>query len=83
MKIGNKVLAIATAISDVYRNEEDRELDSVCGKFELSENVTEDFTAMLCAMQFLYQNVTGDKESDLIDFTHILNKLAFQYLTEE
>ena len=37
---------------------------------------------MLIAMQHVYELFTGDKEKDLIDFTHILNKLAFQYVME-
>ena len=38
-------------------------------------------TALL-AVRYVYEVVTGDKESDLIDFTHILNKLAVQYIME-
>lgn len=80
-KIEEKVMAFATALTDVYRDEENRELEAV-GKMKISENVTEDFTAMLIAMRMIFMKITGDTDSDIIDFTHILNKLAIQYVME-
>lgn len=76
-----KALAFTTAMLDIYRDEESRELDAF-GKAEISDDVTEDFTAMLLAMRFMYERMTGDEKSDIIDFTHILNKLAVQYIME-
>jgi len=76
-----KALAFTAAMLDVYRDEESRELDAF-GKAEISEDVTEDFTAMMLAMRFMYERMTGDEESDIIDFTHILNKLAVQYILD-
>lgn len=80
-KIEEKAMAFVTALTDVYRDEENRELEAV-RKMNLSEDVTEDFTAMLIAMQCIYTKFTGDNHSDIIDFTHILNKLAVQYALE-
>lgn len=80
-KIEEKVMAFVTAITDVYRDEENRELEAF-EKMEFSDDVTEDFTAMLVAFQFIYSKITGDNHSDIIDFTHILNKLAVQYVME-
>lgn len=46
------------------------------------EDVNEDFfTAELMAMMLQFQNLTG-QDVDIIDFTHILNKLAIQYLLD-
>lgn len=80
-KIEEKAMAFATALTDVYRDEENRELEAV-RKMNLSEDVTEDFTAMLIAMRMIFMKITGDTDSDIIDFTHILNKLAVQWVME-
>ncbi|MBN1076997.1 hypothetical protein ACTFIN_01700 [Clostridium cagae] len=46
------------------------------------EDVNEEFfTAELIAMFMQFKNLTG-QEIDIIDFTHILNKLAFQYIQD-
>lgn len=46
------------------------------------EDVNEEFfTAELMAMMLQFQNLTG-QYVDIIDFTHILNKLAIQYLLD-
>ena len=46
------------------------------------EDVNEEFfTAELMAMMLQFQNLTG-QDVDIIDFTHILNKLAIQYLLD-
>lgn len=80
-KIKEKAMAFVTAMSDVYRDEENRELESF-GRMELPDDVTDDFTAMLIAMKCIYAKLTGDNDSDIIDFTHLLNKLAIQYVME-
>ena len=46
------------------------------------KSLTEDFTAMLYAMYMLYMEITGD-ETDIIGFTHILNRLALQQIMEK
>lgn len=80
-KIEEKAMAFATALTDVYRDEENLELEAV-RKMNLSEDVTEDFTAMLIAMRMIFMKITRTKDSDIIDFTHILNKLAVQWVME-
>ncbi len=79
-KVEEKALHFLTALSDVYRDEENRELEAF-GKMQFSEDVTEDFTAMLLAMKTFFDRLAGN-DDDLIDFTHILNKLAVQYIME-
>ena len=80
MDTKQKALHFLTALTDVYRDEERRELDAF-EKLELSDDMTEDATAMLVAMHFMVQQLLG-YDGDLIDFTHALNKLAFQYLMD-
>ncbi len=79
-KIEEKALHFLTALSDVYRDEENRELEAL-GKMEFSEDMAEDFTAMLLAMKIIFDRISGS-DGDLIDFTHVLNKLAVQYIME-
>lgn len=78
--VHEKALHFLTAILDVYRDEERRELDAF-SKLELGNDMTEDFTAMLLAIHVAMQEMTG-YEGDLIDATHALNKLAFQHFME-
>lgn len=78
--VHEKVLHFLTAILDVYRDEEKRELDAF-SKLELGNDLTEDFTAMLLAIHVAMQEMTGF-DGDLIDATHALNKLAFQHFME-
>lgn len=76
-----KVISFYTAIANLYREEDNREESPI--KMELkSETLTEDITAMLNGLFLFYQKLTGDKESDVIDFTYMLNKLAVQRLME-
>lgn len=76
----NKAIQFLTALMDVYRAEENRELEAFSA-MEFSDDVTEDFTAMLLAMKVLVERVAG-YDGDIIDFTHMLNKLAVQYVME-
>ncbi len=46
------------------------------------ENLTEDFTAMVFALNMFFNKVTGNT-MDIIDFTHLMNKLAIQHLMED
>jgi hypothetical protein len=81
-KTKEKAMQFLVAFMDVYRDEEKRELEAF-GKMEFSEDVTEDFTAMLLAMKVFADRIVGDAmDNDLIDFTHMLNKLAVQYVIE-
>ena len=71
----------ATALWDLYSDEEERE-GTETPKIELrEENLTDDFTAMIMAVHLLYIGITGD-DTDLIGFTHIANRLVFQWLLE-
>lgn len=79
--VQEKALHFLAAMADVYRDEDRRELGAF-DKLQLDNDVTEDFTAMLLAVHVMAQEMTGF-DGDLIDFIHMLNKLAFQYLTEE
>lgn len=79
--IKQKALQFMTAFMDVYRDEEKRELDAFSA-MEFSDDVTEDFTAMLLAMKAVFTRITGDDDCDLIDFTHVLNKLAVQFVMD-
>ena len=79
-KTQEKVMRFLTALMDVYRDEENRELEAF-DKLEFTNDVTEDFTAILLAFKVVFDRVCDDG-SDLIDFTHVLNKLAVQYVME-
>ncbi len=79
-RIEEKALHFIAALSDVYRDEENRELEAF-SKMELTDDATEDITAMLVALQFVCERLTG-YDGDLIDFTHVLNKLAVQHIME-
>ena len=78
--IEEKAMQFLTALLDVYRDEDRRELE-VFSKLELTDDFTEDFTAMFLAMKVLLKRLTRD-DCDIIDFTHMLNKLAVQYVME-
>jgi hypothetical protein len=80
MTTQEKAMQFLTALMDVYRDGNDRELEAF-PKMEFSEDVTSDFTAMLLAMQVIVERITG-YDGDIIDFTHMLNKLAVQYVME-
>ena len=75
-----RVKKFATALWDLYVDEEERE-GTGTPKIELrEENLTDDFTAMIMAVHLLYISITGDDEVDLIGFTHMVNRLVFQWL---
>lgn len=76
-----KILTFLSALQDCYKEEGERELE-ILQKLEFKEEeLTDDFIAMLEAQAILYRKITGD-EQDLIGFTHILNRLVFQYLSD-
>lgn len=78
--IEKKALQFAVALSDVYQDEDNRELEAF-SKLEMIDDATEDITAMLLAMHLVCERLTG-YDGDLIDFTHVLNKLAVQHIME-
>ena len=72
-------------IANVYTNMNNifKEDDDITPVMPVNvEDVNEKFfTAELMAMMIQFQNLTG-QDVDIIDFTHILNKLAIQYLLD-
>ena len=79
MTLNEKIMNFITTITNAYRAEENR---NPVQKIELTnDNLTEDFTAMVYALNTFFNEVTG-QGIDIIDFTHLLNKLAVQHLLE-
>lgn len=80
MKFNNKILIFLTSITNAYRSEENQEHTQQMALD--NENLTEDFTAMVFALNMFFNKVTG-QDIDVIDFTHLMNKLVFQHLMDE
>ena len=78
MNVEEKAVHFFTALADVYRDEEHRELEGF-PQMKITDDFTEDLTAMLIGMNFICERITGC-DGDLIDFTHMLNKLAVQHI---
>ena len=80
MTFNEKVINFIAVFINVYRDEENRE---PVQKMELNDdNLTEDFTAMMYALHTFFNEVTR-QGVDVIDFTHVLNKLVVQHLLEQ
>ena len=80
-EFNERVDKFVTVLRDIYLDEEEREGTEI-PKIELNEdNLTDDFTAMIMAVHLLYIGITGH-DTDLIGFTHIANRLVFQWLLE-
>lgn len=76
-----RIEKFVTALRDLYLDEDEREGTEI-PKIELNEDdLTDDFTAMIMAVHLLYIGITGH-DTDLIGFTHIANRLVFQWLLE-
>lgn len=82
MKVEEKAMLFYIGIANTYRDEDDR---TEVPKIEGHENgdVTDDIYAMLLAINSFYCQVTGDNETDILGFTHILNRLAVNYVMRE
>lgn len=76
-KLEQKSICFLKALLDVYRDEENRELSA----FSVDDDVTEDITALLVAMKVVVERIS-EFDGDIIDFTHMLNKLAVQLIME-
>ncbi|MCJ8020791.1 hypothetical protein MUY40_28015 [Blautia sp. NSJ-159] len=75
-----RIEKFVTALGDLYLDVEERK-GAETPKIELEEeNLTDDFTAMIIAVHLLYVSITGDDDTDLIGFTHMVNRLVFQWL---
>lgn len=80
-EFNERVEKFVTVLRDLYLDEDEREGTEI-PKIELNEdNLTDDFTAMIMAVHLLYIGITGH-DTDLIGFTHIANRLVFQWLLE-
>ena len=77
MKFNNKILTFLILSTNAYRSEENQEYTQQMTLDD--ENLTKDFTAMVFALNMFFNKVTG-QDIDVIDFTHLMNKLAFQHL---
>ena len=81
-EFNKRVEMFVTSLRDLYLDIDERE-GTEMPKIELKEeNLTDDFTAMIIAVHLLYISITGDDEVDLIGFTHMVNRLVFQWLLE-
>lgn len=74
----NLVVNIYSNMNNIFRSEDDVEPVMPVEVETVDENF---FTAELIALKLQFGRLTQQKV-DLIDFTHILNKLVVQYLLE-
>ena len=79
MNFEEKVLNFLRAIANCYKSEDNQDIVQTMPLND--ENITEDITAILYGFCMFYKKVTGN-EIDILDFTYLLNKLAFQSLTD-
>lgn len=80
MTLNEKIINFMEAIKNAYRSEENQ---VSLQKMQLNDdNLTEDFTAMAYALNVIFNQATG-QDIDIVDFTHLLNKLVVQSLLEE
>ena len=78
-EFNKRVEMFVTSLRDLYLDIDERESTEM-PKIELKEeNLTDDFTAMIMAVSCLYSSITGD-DVDFIGFTHVANRLVFQWL---
>ena len=74
----NLLINIYSNMNNILREDDDREPVMPIKMEDIDENF---FTAELMALKIQFEKLT-QQQVDLIDFTHILNKLAVQYLLE-
>lgn len=75
-----KTLTFLIALSDVYKEDDDRELNCM-SPIELPDNgdMSEDIFCMLKAMHLMIVKIMGDEDMDLLDTIAMLNRLVYQY----
>ena len=78
MSVKEKSVHFLTALADVYRDGERRELVAF-PKMIMPDNFSDDLTAMLLGM-FLLIRELAEYDGDLLEFTHTLNELAVRYI---
>lgn len=80
MTLNEKIINFMEAIKNAYRSEENQ---VSLQKMQLNDdNLTEDFVALVYALNMFFNKVTG-QDIDVIDFTHLMNKLVFQHLIDD
>lgn len=72
----NLLINIYSNMNNIFMEDDDREPVMAIKIEDIDENF---FTAELMALKMQFENLT-QQQVDLIEFTHILNKLAVQYL---
>lgn len=72
-----KTLTFLIALSDVYKEDDDRELNCM-SPIELPDNgdMSEDIFCMLKAMHFMIVKIMGDEDMDLLDTIAMLNQYS-------
>lgn len=84
--MAEKAAAFCIALSDCYKDEDNRILNTVSKiptKFdEDGTDLTDDIYAMLIAYHKIFEDLTS-QDVDVLEFTHILNRLAVQFLLEK
>lgn len=80
MELTEKTINFIEAIKNVYR---DKDKQAPIKQMKPgNDDLTEDFIAIVYALRAFFNQMT-EREVDVIDFTHILNKLMVQYLLEQ
>lgn len=78
-RFARKAVAFSSALASAYEGED--EDGAYRPRLELDEEeLTEDFQAMIFAVYDLYRTLTGDSETDLLGFTHMVNRLMVQHI---
>ena len=77
-----KMLHFAVALSDAYKEDDEKEELALAPLEMKKDELTEDFTAMIYAQWMLYRKVTGD-DIDILGFTHVANRLVFQQVLKD
>lgn len=70
-------------LMNAYKDEED--MTPAAPKLRLGDDATEDITAMMMAMMLFCKQVAPEtvEDMDVIGFTHLLNRVAIQYVFED
>lgn len=83
IRIEEKARAFQLAMSDLYNDPEHRNPENYIKlDAEDGQDMTEDFLAMIIAMYYLYRMFSDGGKEDLLGFTHLLNRIAVNYLLE-
>lgn len=81
MNLFTKASKFGAALEGVCQEGENRERP-IINKVDFDADFAEDLTAMLLAMRVVAGRI-AKKDWDILEFTHVLNTLAVQYLLEK